>query len=473
MDLIAIGVAAANGGSGGGTNGNQPTFVEFTAEDILEKVGLSDEELEGLSTVISDDEIRKDKTWSSSKIYGEVNKVTSDILKVAGLTPDDYEGTDTEKLQACFDALATTGGVISINREYVLTDNIKISHDSSANNNLITVVGTGKKPRINFGAFCFMGADTTKHSYGGLVFKDLWLSGEQRGFDCSNLIRITFDNCMIRRFTNFVYSDNYIQSVYLMGCYVRNSLDSTLKAFAQVDEGSNVYGSMMDVKIIGCVCESGIHLVETVGMAGCQITGCCIEGYTDTPIIIGSIASGVEISGNYFETNKGTSIDLSSTTDKATICIENNYFCEYQNDDEYIGIIKLPTHFDNGYITVIGNHCSYSYAILLHVPEGTTDLSKVYAFSNFGTTNNTDVIKMLTPTDIYTAVENQFTDEQKAEVVDAVKKDLSGETWKFTLSDGKTIERVIPTVTLAEFDSETWTFVLADGTTVEKAVGIT
>ncbi|MEE1204172.1 MAG: hypothetical protein UHN59_07705, partial [Bacteroidales bacterium] len=60
----------------------QPTFVELTEEDILEKVGLSEAELKGLSTVISDNEIRTDKTWSSSKIYGEVDKVASDILSV-------------------------------------------------------------------------------------------------------------------------------------------------------------------------------------------------------------------------------------------------------------------------------------------------------------------------------------------------------------------------------------------------------
>ena len=68
----------------------QPTFVEITESDILEKVGLYDEELEGLSMVISDNETRIDKTWSSSKIYGEVDKVASGITllgdKISNLT---------------------------------------------------------------------------------------------------------------------------------------------------------------------------------------------------------------------------------------------------------------------------------------------------------------------------------------------------------------------------------------------------
>lgn len=411
--------------------------------------------------------------WSSADRESMISETITSIRNTTNtLYPDDYQGSDSDKLQACFDALESTGGVITINREYTLTSNIKISHDSSAHNNLITVVGTGAVARINFGEYSFVGADTSSYSQGGLIFKDLWLSGEGVGFDCTNLIRLTFDNCMIRRFTNFVYSNSYIQSVYLTGCYIRSSIDATLKALTEADDDSGIYGSMMDVKIIACVCENGVHLVETSGMAGCQITGCCIEGYSDIPIIIGEIASGVDINGNYFETNRGTNIDLSATTEKATVCISNNHFCEYQNDDEYAGIVKLPANFKDGYMTIIGNHCSYAYAVLVYVPDDATDLSKVYAFNNYGTTNNPDVVKMLTPADIHTAVENQFTAEQKADVVEAVKKELSGETWKFTLSDGRTIERVIPTVTLTEFSSETWVFTLADGTVVEKAVGI-
>lgn len=67
----------------------QPTFVELTESDILEKVGLSDEELEGLSTVISDNETRTDKTWSSSKIYSDISKVSE---TVEDLTKDLIDG---------------------------------------------------------------------------------------------------------------------------------------------------------------------------------------------------------------------------------------------------------------------------------------------------------------------------------------------------------------------------------------------
>lgn len=47
----------------------------LTEEEVLALVGLSEEELEGLATVISDTELRIDKTYSSSKIYTELERV--------------------------------------------------------------------------------------------------------------------------------------------------------------------------------------------------------------------------------------------------------------------------------------------------------------------------------------------------------------------------------------------------------------
>ena len=47
----------------------------LTEDDILDMVGLSTEELEGLATLLSDAEIRIDKTYSSSKITSELTKV--------------------------------------------------------------------------------------------------------------------------------------------------------------------------------------------------------------------------------------------------------------------------------------------------------------------------------------------------------------------------------------------------------------
>ena len=50
----------------------------MTVEELEALIGLSDEELEGLATVISDSEVRTDKTYSSSKIYTELQKLLTE-----------------------------------------------------------------------------------------------------------------------------------------------------------------------------------------------------------------------------------------------------------------------------------------------------------------------------------------------------------------------------------------------------------
>lgn len=46
-----------------------------TEEEIVALLGLSEEELEGITQLISDTEVRIDKTYSSSKIYSELNRI--------------------------------------------------------------------------------------------------------------------------------------------------------------------------------------------------------------------------------------------------------------------------------------------------------------------------------------------------------------------------------------------------------------
>lgn len=55
---------------------NKPEFEVLTVDDITAMVGLSDEELETLATVIVDTEARTDKTYSSSKIAEEIQKAS-------------------------------------------------------------------------------------------------------------------------------------------------------------------------------------------------------------------------------------------------------------------------------------------------------------------------------------------------------------------------------------------------------------
>ena len=55
-----------------------PEFEQLTTEDILDMIGLSQEELDTLSTIIADTEVRLDKTYSSSKIVTDIAKCLAD-----------------------------------------------------------------------------------------------------------------------------------------------------------------------------------------------------------------------------------------------------------------------------------------------------------------------------------------------------------------------------------------------------------
>ena len=55
-----------------------PEFEQLTTEDILDMIGLSQEELDTLSTIIADTEVRLDKTYSSSKIVESITQCLSD-----------------------------------------------------------------------------------------------------------------------------------------------------------------------------------------------------------------------------------------------------------------------------------------------------------------------------------------------------------------------------------------------------------
>ncbi len=52
-----------------------PEFEILDEEDVFEALGMSEEELQNLATIISDEEVRTDKTYSSSKIYEELEKL--------------------------------------------------------------------------------------------------------------------------------------------------------------------------------------------------------------------------------------------------------------------------------------------------------------------------------------------------------------------------------------------------------------
>lgn len=87
----------------------------YTEDDITALLGLSEEELEGIAQLISDAEVRIDKTYSSSKIYSELNRILEE-----GKT---YTLTEiAKKSGASYKIAATTDDMISTEYIYLIAN---------------------------------------------------------------------------------------------------------------------------------------------------------------------------------------------------------------------------------------------------------------------------------------------------------------------------------------------------------------
>ena len=90
-------------------------FKVMTEEELLEKLGLSEEELQGLAQLISDTEVRIDKTYSSSKIYSELQKI---LTESKTYTLEEI----SKKTGASYKIAATTADMTSTEYIYLLAN---------------------------------------------------------------------------------------------------------------------------------------------------------------------------------------------------------------------------------------------------------------------------------------------------------------------------------------------------------------
>lgn len=357
------------------------------------------------------------KTWVENNIISLKRYVDDEMSKVDAqnfLMPDDFEGTDGEKLQACFDALKDTGGFISINREYILDRDIVINQDSNLNLQT-TVKGIGEVARINCGPYCFKGKEGVKHSWGGIKFSGLQITGTETMMQCANLIRVICSSCLISDFKYVCYSPDYTQSMYFIECVIRNISESVMFTETPESTDSGNDGTLFDTRICFCLIEWCNHLLTSFSYYGCIIDNNCIEGFTNIPLTFNGKTRGVAIKNNYFEANEGGAIDLtgSSNVYSQSITIDSNVFVTSDNASV---TILLPTNRVVGSITISNNSTS-SYATPLYVvPDSAKNYAGIYIYNNYGNTSgNTDIIDSnITKLDYANSVNNVI----KGSVVD-------------------------------------------------------
>lgn len=267
------------------------------------------------------------------------------------LTPDKFAGSDTEKIQAALDELATSGGTILLTREYTLTGNVRNTLDTNSNI-AITLIGIGKGAKISCGSYSFTGSQPGRT--GGLWFDNVVFTGSGTAFDCSALIRMHFTNCYFSGFTNVFYAGNerhsskYFQSLYIDMCIFRGITGAVF---------FNAYNAVFDVHVTNSTVEASKDFFKSTGhdyIAFLSVCGNCIEGLTGA-VFIASANQAIDqcaFNGNHFEQN-AKYFDLTSMLFPANMSICDNFIGENQNKP----FVDLPAYVttSNGHLTVERN----------------------------------------------------------------------------------------------------------------------
>lgn len=277
-------------------------------------------------------------------------------LKV--FNPDCYEGTDSQKLQQCFDALANVGGNICITRTYVLTEDLVI-HNDSENKRFITVYGLGKDAKIDCGSHRITGPHVVHH-YGGIFWNNLQFYGTSVGFDAGILIRMWFSHCSFRGFTRAFSADGdeknegetnrYVQTLYLSDCAIKGC------ETAFYINGTGAY----NMGLHSCLIENAQYGFNDVSgnMRGVRIDDCLWEGIQYIGIQIRGSGMSLTIDNNYFE-DVGQCIFIGDYLTHREISIRHNYFVTSNKPAIFIeptekprnnflkGIIEGNTLYDN------------------------------------------------------------------------------------------------------------------------------
>ena len=302
-------------------------------------------------------------TTDKSNLVNAINENYNSIETIENklsdyITPDDFTGTDSQKLQAALDSLAGVGGTIVINRNYELDADITISHDSNAYDTNINIVGVGKENTIDFKTYKFISADTVNRRMGGIRFVNVHLTGTATAFETGHLIRLFFEGCTIDQFDYVFYSfETYgIQSVYVNGCYVRHI--KTAFIYMRYD--------LYDVHINSSLFEYITRILDARTPRVFTFTNSLSEApynydtlLDNTLFVIRGIYRAITIDGNYFESNKCI-LDLSGASNSllAKLTFSNNGVWDNDHNDA-LGVL-LPQSVSTGQIRLINNTFSFA-----------------------------------------------------------------------------------------------------------------
>lgn len=292
------------------------------------------------------------------------------------LIPDMFDGTDTEKLQACFNALVGIGGNIIINRNMSISD-IVINNDSD-NNVRINVIGIGKNNTLQLSG-SFTGREDYNNN-GNIAFENIKFNGNNICFNCDRIIRLHFTNCVFENFQYCFFNTSHLmQTMYVDNCLFRGIQNHV------------IYGSteLYDIKITRCVIEASANFMYGRYVCSLNILNNCIEGLSGYVLKCDYRLRSANISFNYFELNNEY-IVLDGTDSTVFACtIFGNFVAQAAITDEGKSFVILPAQVDGvrGQVIIANNNLADSTARFYLVdiptlPTTVSQLSGVHVFAN-------------------------------------------------------------------------------------------
>jgi hypothetical protein len=267
-----------------------------------------------------------------------LTKVTYPLIAGEHNSPDNFSGTDAQKLQAAIDySIANSYQSIFIDRLYditgsTLTIDKGIIYTEGANNyarKRITFTGSGAgEIRKTDTGFMFSASARA----GDIAFDNITFSGNVEVafptivsglncFDCDQLIRIATTNCTFRNF-DYVW--------YQVGA--ASTAMQSIKSINDTYTKNNVilhFNEAWDVVFDGGLMEDGVKFLSCVGLSSAirnlvVNNGCAIEGMTGTAIQLNCVHSGTKIVNSYFEANQNH-IQMNRYNYGVSIC-RNSFF---------------------------------------------------------------------------------------------------------------------------------------------------
>ena len=313
--------------------------------------------------------------YQSSFTGAEIDEAVGGFLQFNALIPDNFSGNDSEKLQACLDALVSTGGTIVINREYTLTDDI-IHKINSNDDKKITFVGIGKTAKITMGTHSIVGDWTSSKPTGNIGFINIEFNGSNICFDCNTLIRITVTHCYFSGFDKVFYN-TAINSARMQTLYISQS------TFRRCGTVLYNYGGLYDVKFTQNIIEWCTSLYDTDNtdyIWNLVIRDCLMEGMTGTCIRLVRSRNTI-IDGNYFESNVGY-IVVGDNNSRGVV-ISNNFIANDDSTKIFVTLSNLTSGIDQLDGIIENNHIKYaSFPVVGFLAQPTGKIGWRVAYNN-------------------------------------------------------------------------------------------